>query len=264
MAEMRLQWLGTSGFKIDTDGLSFLIDPYLSRNAQSRPVQTLGPQDIADASQIFVTHGHFDHVGDVPAVMAAGKSQAYCSETAASTLIRYGADSERVHAVNVDAFSVDFGAYRAEAFFSRHVKFDIPLVARTLWHIGPSGYRRISKTGISSNYPLGQVLSWRFTVDGYSIHHFGSAGSSRQELERLAVKPPDLLLVPLQGNTRICEIALEYVRVLKPRLVIPHHQDDFYPPVSTAVDIRPFVMKVYETCPDTEVRVLAMNEMIKL
>ncbi|MFA5399314.1 MAG: MBL fold metallo-hydrolase [Dehalococcoidia bacterium] len=261
---MRLQWLGTSGFKIETDEVSFLIDPYLARNALARPVQTLRPEDISDASQIFITHGHFDHVSEVPAIMAAGKSQAFCSETAASTLIRDGADRDRIHAMASDGFSIDFGAYRAEAFFSRHVKFDIPLVVRTLWRIGPSGYCRISKTGISSSYPLGQVLSWRFTINGYIIHHFGSAGSTADELKRLSARPLDLLLVPLQGNTRICDIALEYVRVLKPRLVIPHHQDDFYPPISSAVDIRPFVMKVYETCPDTEVRMMAMNEMIRL
>ena len=261
---MRLQWLGTSGFKIETDNLSFLIDPYLSRNALARPVQTLKPVDIAGAGQVFVSHGHFDHLGDVPSIMAAGKSQAYCSETAASTLIRGDADSGRVHKINADGYSIDFGDYRAEAFFSRHVKFDIPLVLRTLCRMGPSGYRRVSRAGIQHNYPLGQVLSWRFTIGGYSIHHFGSAGSTAEELKRLSARPLDLLLVPLQGNTHICDIALEYVRILKPRMVIPHHQDDFYPPVSSSVDIRPFVMNVVEQCPGTEVRVMAMNEMIRL
>jgi len=264
MAAMRLQWLGTSGFKIEIDEASFLIDPYLSRNALARPVQTLTPSDISGAGQIFISHGHFDHLYDVLAIMAAGKSSVYCSQTAANTLLREGADSGRIHAVTADGFSSDFGGCQAQAFFSRHVKFDIPLIARTLWHIGPSGYRRLSRAGIVRGYPLGQVLSWRFTIGDYSIQHFGSAGSTADELKRLSERPLDLLLIPLQGNTRICDIALEYVHILKPRMVIPHHQDDFYPPVSSAVDIRPFVMKVYETCPDTEVRVLAMNEMIRL
>jgi len=261
---MRLQWLGTAGFKIETGDQVFLIDPYLSRNPLSRPVQTLTPSDISGAGQIFISHGHFDHLYDVPAIMAAGKSSVYCSQTAANTLLREGADSGRIHAVTADGFSSDFGGCQAQAFFSRHVKFDIPLIARTLWHIGPSGYRRLSRAGLVRGYPMGQVLSWRFTINGFSIHHFGSAGSTPGELERLAANPPDLLLVPLQGHTHICDIALEYVRVLKPRLVIPNHQDDFYPPISTAVDIRPFVMKVCETCPGTEVRVLAMNETIVL
>jgi L-ascorbate metabolism protein UlaG (beta-lactamase superfamily) len=258
---MKLQWLGTAGFRVEVGDQVFLIDPYLSRNAQAKPVQTIKPAGIGNAGQIFITHGHFDHLHDVPAIMAAGPAAVYCSVTAATTLARDGADTGRINAVDTDGFSSDFGAYRAEAFFSRHVKFDIPLVARTLWRIGP---RYGSVSGIHRNYPVGQVLSWRFTINGYSMHHFGSGGSTPEELEHLAARPLDLLLVPLQGHTRICDIAFEYVRVLKPRLVIPHHQDDFYPPISSAVDIRPFVMKVGENCPGTEVKVLVMNETIML
>jgi L-ascorbate metabolism protein UlaG (beta-lactamase superfamily) len=261
---MRLQWLGTAGFMVEYGGSSFLIDPYLSRVPLSRPVQTLKPEDISGADQIYISHGHFDHLYDVPAIMVAGKSSVYCSETAAATLLREGADNSRIYSVTADGAIYDFDGYRAEAFFSRHVKFDIPLITRTLWRMGLGGYRRITNAGISRNYQVGQVLSWRFTINGYSIQHFGSGGSMLEELERLATRPLDLLLVPLQGHTNICDIAFEYVRILKPRMVIPNHQDDFYPPISTAVDIRPFVMKVMEKCPGTEVRVMAMNETITL
>jgi L-ascorbate metabolism protein UlaG (beta-lactamase superfamily) len=258
---MKLQWLGTAGFKVEIGDQVFLVDPYLTRNRQARPVQTMQLRELPGAGQIFITHGHFDHLHDVPAIMAQGKSTVYCSEEAAATLLREGADSARVHAVKSDGYAADFGGYKAEAFFSRHVKFDIPLVARALWRIGTS-YRRLS--AINRNYPPGQVMSWRFTIGGYTMHHFGSAGSPPRELQRLATRPTDLLLVPLQGHTHICDKALEYVRVLKPRLVIPHHQDDFYPPISTYVDIAPFVAQVKEQCPASEVRVMEINEEITL
>jgi L-ascorbate metabolism protein UlaG (beta-lactamase superfamily) len=261
---MKLQWLGTSGFKVDAGEQVFLIDPYLTRNALASPVQPMQTGEICGAGQIFITHGHFDHICDVPAIMAAGSSTAYCSEVAAATLLRDGVEDGRIRAVHSDGFISDFGAYSVEAFLSRHVKFDIPLVARTLWRMGPAGYRRVTRAGISSNYPVGQVVSWRFTINGYTVHHFGSAGSTAPELQRIASRPLDLLLVPLQGHTRICDIAFEYVRALKPRMVIPHHQDDFYPPVSTAVDVSPFVKKVRENCPATQVKVMAMNETITL
>ena len=258
---MKLQWLGTSGFRVQVGDRVFLIDPYLSRNAQARPVQAMHPAEIAGAGQIFITHGHFDHLHDVPAVMALSSATVYCSEVATGTLLREGVDGNRVHAVTADGFTADFGAYRAEAIFSCHVKFDVPLVARALWRIGHR-YRRLSR--MSNGYPVGQVMSWRFTIDGYTMHHFGSAGSPPEELQRLANHPPDLLLVPLQGHSHICDIALKYVRAMKPRMVIPHHQDDFYPPISTAVDVSPFLKKVRENCPGTEVRILAINETITL
>jgi L-ascorbate metabolism protein UlaG (beta-lactamase superfamily) len=258
---MKLQWLGTAGFKVETGDRVFLIDPYLSRNEKARPVQSMRPAELSAAKQVFITHGHFDHLFDIPAIMAQGKSNVYCSEVAAATLAREGADSNRITAVSIDGYVADFGGYTAESFFSRHVKFDIPLVARALWRVGLA-YRRFS--AIHSSYPPGQVLSWRFTIGGYTIHHFGSGGSTPGELQRLAARPTDLLLVPLQGHTNICDIALEYVRVLKPRMVIPHHHDDFYPPISTYVDISPFVTQVKKHCPGTEVRVMDFNEVITL
>lgn len=258
---MKLQWLGTAGFKIEAGDRVFLVDPYLTRNTLAMPRQPMQPADLSGADQIFITHSHFDHLRDVPIIMERGKSTVYCSEVAAAILARDGADSTRITTVSSDGYVADFGSYKAQAFFSRHVKFDIPLVARTLRRIG-LGYRRLSP--IHRGYPPGQVLNWRFTIDGYTMHHFGSAGSPPEELRRLAALTIDLLLVPLQGHTNICDIALEYVRVLKPRLVIPHHHDDFYPPISTCVDIAPFVAQVREKCPATEVMVMEINEVITL
>ena len=40
---MKLTWLGTSGFRIETGDSAFLIDPYLTRNPEATPVQDLRP-----------------------------------------------------------------------------------------------------------------------------------------------------------------------------------------------------------------------------
>jgi L-ascorbate metabolism protein UlaG (beta-lactamase superfamily) len=108
------------------------------------------------------------------------------------------------------------------------------------------------------------VLSWRLNLEGKIVHHFGSGGSPAEEMEKLASKHTDILLVPLQGHTDICNIALEYVHVTQPRVVIPHHHDNFFPPISSAVDIEPFIAGVKRECPGTEVKVLELNETVIL
>jgi L-ascorbate metabolism protein UlaG (beta-lactamase superfamily) len=248
---MKIKWLGTAGFRVDTGNALFLIDPYLSRNPRSSPVQVLLPHQISGAGQIFISHGHFDHLSDVPQIMAGDTSCVYCSCTAAETLIRLGVNSNRICAAKQDGYSADFDGYRAQAFFSRHIKFDLPLIARTLNQIGLEAMRLLH---MHSRYPMGQVLSWRFTIGNFTVQHFGSAGASRSELEHLAAMPLDLLLLPLQGHTRIFDVALEYVRILKPRMVIPHHQDNFYPPISTLINVQPFAAMVHKICPKTDVR----------
>ena len=97
------------------------------------------------------------------------------------------------------------------------------------------------------------------------MHHFGSAGCTEGELARLAVlSSPDVLLFPLQGHSRVCRIAARIVERLKPRVVIPHHHDDFYPPISQAVDIAPFVRSVGELLPPVKVVELPVCEALVL
>ena len=56
----RLEWLGHAAWRIELDGKVILIDPFLSQN----PVASVKPEEIDRADIIFVSHEHFDHVGD--------------------------------------------------------------------------------------------------------------------------------------------------------------------------------------------------------
>jgi L-ascorbate metabolism protein UlaG (beta-lactamase superfamily) len=256
-------WYGTAGFRIETGGRVLLIDPYLSRNAEARPALPFGPEGVTEADEIFLSHGHFDHAADVPQIARQTGATVYCSTDAARALHRQGvSDAQIVTAHDGDGF--DLGVYRARCFHSAHVRFDLPLVVRTLLRAIPSVLARPRLLSSSRDWPAGQVLSWRFTLaaeDDHVVHHFGSAGCTEDELARLArLGVPDLLLFPLQGHSHICQIAAHVVEQLRPHVVIPHHHDDFYPPLSQAVDIASFLRAVDGLSPRVEVVTLPVCE----
>ncbi len=258
---MDIQWLGTAGFRIHTGKASFLIDPYLSRNRYAEPRQALTPKDLVPASHIFVSHGHFDHIMDIPAVVGHTNAITFCSPTAAHTLSDMGLDPGRIEAVDHEGYEVQFENVRAKAFYSRHIRFDFRLLATTLSRIG----RQLPGIlPLFLNFPCGQVLSWQFELENRRIHFFGSGGSTVNELGALKKSGAQILLLPLQGHSDICSRALEYVRILTPDLVIPHHQDNFFPPVSQQVDIACFVDQVRAVCPGTRVLVPKINEILSL
>ncbi len=60
---MELTWLGHGGWSIKTDRHCILLDPFLTEC----PTATIAADSIP-ADFILVSHGHFDHVADVPSI----------------------------------------------------------------------------------------------------------------------------------------------------------------------------------------------------
>lgn len=255
---MELTWFGTAGFRIKSDNHTILIDPYFTRNDKAFPRQPLKPSDIQEGDVILITHGHFDHIYDVPAISANTGAKVFCGKGISETLIRNGMETGQIHEVNFDGEDFNFNAINVQAYFSRHVKFDRWLIFKTLFRIN---FRLSRFLSVMREWPEGQVLSWRLSLEGKTIHHFGSAGSTSDELERIHNQPTDILLVPLQGHSNIIQIAHKYVTALQPKVVIPHHQDNFFPPVSTLVDPQPLVKLVKQTNPDAEIKILEINDL---
>ena len=258
---MKLTWLGTAGFRIESHQHTLLIDPYFTRNKKAFPRQALKPSDIQTADMILITHGHFDHIFDVPQIASKTGATVYCGRGVDQTLIQNGLNASQIRRVKTDGQTFRFDDLKIQAFFSRHIQFDRWLMFKTLCriHIGLPGYLPLLR-----NYPEGQVLSWRISLEGKVLHHFGSGGSPKSELEKLGRRPPDILLVPMQGHTRITRIAHNYVTCLNPKMVIPHHQDNFFPPISTLVDTQPFAEQVKTSHPEMAVQIPGINEIIEI
>ncbi len=258
---MEITWLGTAGFKIRTGSHVILLDPYLTRSDKAFPKQGIRASDLDEVNSIFISHGHFDHVFDIPEIMADNNAFVYCSEDTGLLLEKRGVKREVIMKVVSDSTEFDLKYMRAAAFFSSHVKFDIKLLAQTMMKIN---FRIFKILSVLRAYPCGQILAWQFEIENRHVLFFGSAGLCEQELKIMAEKHVDILLVPLQGHSDICDIAFEYVRILKPAIVIPHHHDDFFPPVSRLVDISEFVTRVHKELKSTRVLSLKMNRSVNI
>lgn len=60
---MHIIWLGHGSFRIEIGGEVLLIDPWINGNPMMEGQDTEAA--IAGATQILVTHGHFDHTNDI-------------------------------------------------------------------------------------------------------------------------------------------------------------------------------------------------------
>ncbi len=65
---MKITWLGHASFRIEIGGQVLLVDPWLEGNPLF-PDERRG-EAIQGATHILLTHGHFDHASEVPALSA--------------------------------------------------------------------------------------------------------------------------------------------------------------------------------------------------
>src|SRR5262249_58769718 len=105
---VRVTYLGTNGYRFEFKGHALLVDPYFSRvdllsialGSRIQPNASRindGLRILAQTSPnidaILVTHGHFDHLLDVPAVMAKTGARLMASASSVDIAKRAGASS---------------------------------------------------------------------------------------------------------------------------------------------------------------------------
>lgn len=71
---MKLTWYGHSAFKVEIEGASILLDPFVSGNP-SFPADLSVDQVAGGVTHVILTHGHDDHIGDAVAILKATGAQ---------------------------------------------------------------------------------------------------------------------------------------------------------------------------------------------
>lgn len=242
---MEIQWLGTASIKISSGGTILCFDPFISMNTQQ---QYASVDDYADATDIFVTHGHFDHVYNIPQIWKMSKSTIYCGVQVADVLLRRGIFPDYIRIIDHGQV-ISIPPFVIKIYKSEHIHFDIPLVAKTLFNKRIVQYFQEFKNIIAMNktMPAGTVFAYEIIYQGKSILHFGSLNYS-SDVEY--PYKPALLTIPFQGRSDLDTYAIHFIKKFMPQKIFLHHFDDTFPPLSSNVDTTQFVDNVLRYFPD--------------
>ncbi len=263
---LELAWLGTAGFRLTYRGQHLLIDPYVTRlslgDLLRRRVVASDPARLAalpDPLAILVGHTHFDHALDVPALAARAGCPAYGSASLARLFALHGRPELAVTVLPHRPYEV--GPFTVTFVPSRHSRlagglwtpYDGELTCEHTDHLTPQAYR------------CGQVWGLHVAVAGVSFYHHGSCDLLDDEVRHRGV---DYLLAGISGRRFTPRYWSRMLRRLEPRVVVPHHFDDFFRPLdaplaySLNVDLAGLPDELRRVTADVEVRALTVGQAV--
>ncbi|WP_328603117.1 MBL fold metallo-hydrolase [Amycolatopsis sp. NBC_00345] len=242
-SRMTLRWWGNNGWEIrvpSADGRrekTILIDPWLTRfktgtytpeGADPKTPLSVNRALIdgyVDSGQlradhILVTHGHYDHLTDVPYLAKRTGATVFGTETHLSLMAALGAPEDQLAVASGGEYFA-FDGYTVRILRSLHSavgeRAQVPFP-------GSRPLSRRDRPRTIADLLEGGTLAYLVTGGGAGVLDFGGSNYVESELAGLA---PDVLLMPT-GGAAVSGYADRLLRATgHPRYVAATHWDDF-------------------------------------
>ena len=188
---MQIRYLGHSAFEIITADKKILIDPFLimSRN-----------YDISGVTNIFITHGHGDHLGSAIEI----SKQTGAEITAIFELANYCASKGAL------ANGINFGGW---------MDYEWGRVIAV-----PAFHSSSTPEGVYAGEPCGYI----FEIDGKRVYHSGDTCLNSEMKVIGELYSPQISLLPIGGHyTMDIEQATIASQWLNSEIIIPMHYNTF-------------------------------------
>jgi len=267
---IRFHWIGVAGFSISYKGKVILIDPYFSREkfGDIHPVSwEYMKKYIPKADYIVMSHSHGDHMVDTPTIARSTGAKVIGTETTANICRAFKVPENQLIVTNGHdkRTKTDCGEFTVHTLPCLHGLYGdgkVPL---------PGFYKSVPDPTPSNHYHFvegGTVASLIEFDNGRKILHTGSANFIDKEL--IGTNPDVFLLaIPRWENTP--DFFERAMRCAKPKLVIPHHYDNFWGHsleepmlIQPYVDLDEFKNEMERVAPDVKYRIVSLFEEVEI
>ena len=236
---MEIVWHGTASVEVISASGRLIFDPFVPLNGSCVDVKI---EDFDGFTDIFVSHGHLDHIVSIPEIVARNpNTHVYCTETPYQTLVKKGVPKENLKKITYGQI-LKVNGISIRTFHGRHA---------VLPKANPRIVLSILKSPYRGNLPY-IIRENRFCPenDETVFYHLESDGKSLSLMGSMNLRDStdypiraDLLVLPYNGWDDNYPHAVEMIERLKPKKVLLDHYDDTFPPLTGPMDLSPILQK---------------------
>ena len=243
---MKIRWHGTAALTIESSGTTIAVDPFVGMPlglSDDERLWSLRAEIFRSADAVLVTHGHFDHIYDIPALYGGTDTPIYATLTPLTTLGQKGVGGGQLRLIEPES-SISIGDMRITAYQSRHCVFDLAVIMKTALRRSTVCHpqRLFELLRLNKAYPEGgETLMYEIEADGARIQLMGSMGMAEGMSYPTGA---DALILPFQGTGDPAATVAPIIEALKPERILLDHYDDAFPPMSAQIKTEAFEIKM--------------------
>ena len=219
---VKIKWLGCAGYEMHFGDFSVVSDPFIAAHAKT----DLTVEDVEKCDVMILTHAHYDHITDIPALHKRFGAQVICGEQTADPLMRWANLTPMDIMTAYPGQALDYDAVKITPFQGQHTRLAETyegLVERA----GRSPFLAVHPE-LMELYLVGsrEYRNYLLTApDGFKVLHWGNPVRRPVLYNWVKEIQPDVLILQCTGTTPDINVAVSLIKEAHISCVIANHFD---------------------------------------
>ncbi|MBQ7599221.1 MAG: MBL fold metallo-hydrolase [Clostridia bacterium] len=234
---MKLKWFGTASVALTGPSGSILFDPFVPLKGSDVDTKL---EDFDGFGHIFVTHGHFDHIVSIPAVVERNPgASVYCTKTPFETLLKKGVPEKNLRLISFGQ-TLEAAGFEVSVRHGKHTPLPGISPGLILHYLRYPG-RRNAPFLLRENRICrenDETVFYHVSCGGKNVSLMGSL-NIRDDVDYPC--RADALVLPFNGVGDLCSLSDRIISRLSPGRILLDHYDNTFPPLTQPVDAGPLL-----------------------